>query len=77
MFILYKLSYFYYVPTGCLIALIVGLIVSYITGLNDPAKLNRNLMSPVIHRFLPENPDFGGREMYTAVPIVDSKNNDH
>lgn len=50
------------------------MIVSYMTGLNNPAKLNRNLLSPVIHRFFQENTDLGDREMYTVVPCTDTKN---
>lgn len=50
-FVLYRLSYMYYTAVGCLTAIIVGIIVSYLSGRNQH-KVHRDLLSPVIHRFL-------------------------
>lgn len=41
-------------PVGILSVLIVGMIASYISGPRDLRKINPDLISPVIHRFLPE-----------------------
>ncbi|KAI4465465.1 sodium-coupled monocarboxylate transporter [Holotrichia oblita] len=50
-FVLYRLSYMYYTAVGCLTAITVGIIVSYLSGRNKH-KVHRDLFSPVIHRFL-------------------------
>lgn len=50
-FVFYRLSYMYYTMLGAVTAVIVGVIVSSVTGGNKH-KLNRDLFSPVIHPFL-------------------------
>lgn len=40
-------------PVGILSVLIVGMIASYLSGPEDLRKINPDLISPVIHRFLP------------------------
>lgn len=51
-FLLYRLSYMYYTGLGMIVAIIVGLAVSWATGFNKKAKLHRDLLSPVILRFV-------------------------
>nr|CAH0110367.1 unnamed protein product [Daphnia galeata] len=54
---LYKLSYMWYSACGCLTVIVVGLIVSAITGLQDPRKLNPSLICNVgnnMYWFLPK-----------------------
>jgi len=53
LFPLYRLSYHWINPIGIFSVLIVGSIVSYLTGSNEIEKVDPELMSPVIHRFLP------------------------
>lgn len=55
IFPLYRLSYHWINPIGILTVFTVGSIVSYVTG---PQKLDRvdpELISPVIHSFLPQD----------------------
>ncbi|KRT79021.1 hypothetical protein AMK59_8383 [Oryctes borbonicus] len=52
-FILYRLSYMYYTAVGCSTAILVGIIVSYLSGRNKH-KIHKDLLSPVVHRFLKE-----------------------
>lgn len=52
-FFLYRLSYMYYTALGCITAIIVGLIVSYLTG-NNKEKVHEDLLSPIIYRFIKE-----------------------
>ncbi|OWR53185.1 putative igf2 mRNA binding protein [Danaus plexippus plexippus] len=52
-FFLYRLSYLYYTLVGMLVCITVGSLVSYFTRFNDPAMVHRDLLTPVIHRFLP------------------------
>ncbi|XP_022118462.1 sodium-coupled monocarboxylate transporter 1-like [Pieris rapae] len=52
-FFLYRISYFYYTLIGMLVCVITGSIVSFFTEPNDPAMVHRDLLTPVIHRFLP------------------------
>lgn len=51
-FVLYRLSYMYYTVLGCFTAIIVGVVVSYLSGRNKNKKIHRDLLSPVIYRFL-------------------------
>ena len=48
------MSYMWFTLVGTFITIAVGLLVSYITGFNKPSEVNRDLLTPVIHRFLPE-----------------------
>ncbi|KAL1117556.1 hypothetical protein AAG570_003871 [Ranatra chinensis] len=49
-----QVSYLWYSIIGTGTVLLVGTIVSYLTGFNDPRDVNKDLLTPVIHRFLPE-----------------------
>ncbi|CAB3257362.1 unnamed protein product, partial [Arctia plantaginis] len=53
-FFLYRLSYLYYTLVGMIVCIVVGSIVSYFTGPNDPTMVHRDLLTPMIHRWLPE-----------------------
>ncbi|EDV48739.1 sodium-coupled monocarboxylate transporter 2 [Drosophila erecta] len=53
VFPLYRLSYHWVGPIGILTALVVGALVSLITKPTDVKTLQAELISPVIHRFLP------------------------
>ncbi|XP_038216722.1 sodium-coupled monocarboxylate transporter 2-like isoform X2 [Zerene cesonia] len=52
-FFMYRLSYLYYTFIGMTVCIITGAIVSYFTQPNNPAMVHRDLLTPVIHRFLP------------------------
>ncbi|XP_014260294.1 sodium-coupled monocarboxylate transporter 2-like isoform X2 [Cimex lectularius] len=47
-----QISYLYYTLIGMVIALVVGMVVSYLTGFNDPKKMDKNLFAPAIQRFI-------------------------
>lgn len=49
---LYRISVFHYGLIGCLLVLIVGLPVSFLTGANDPRDVDPRLLSPYIRRFI-------------------------
>lgn len=55
VFPLYRLSFHWINPIGLFTVLIVGSVVSYLTGCNDLASVDPELISPVIHRFLPSD----------------------
>lgn len=50
-FPLYRLSYMYYTPLGTITAIVLGLIVSYLTGHNKNKKIDDNLLSPFVLYF--------------------------
>lgn len=50
VFPLYRLSFHWINPIGVLSVLIVGTIVSFVTGPRDLKKIDPELISPVIHR---------------------------
>ncbi|KAJ0183865.1 hypothetical protein K1T71_000288 [Dendrolimus kikuchii] len=52
-FFLYRLSYLYYTLVGMMVCIIVGIITSYFSQPNDPAMVHRDLLTPIIHRWLP------------------------
>lgn len=49
---LYKLSYLWYSLLGFLITIVVGLVVSILTGSLDTCCLDEDLMSPPVRRWL-------------------------
>ncbi|XP_070158852.1 sodium-coupled monocarboxylate transporter 1 isoform X3 [Polyergus mexicanus] len=53
VFPLYRLSYHWVAPIGTLVVLVIGGLVTWITGARDPSSIDKNLLSPVIHRWLP------------------------
>ncbi|XP_059468470.1 sodium-coupled monocarboxylate transporter 1-like [Neocloeon triangulifer] len=48
---IYHLSYTLYSLTGLVVVLTVGLLVSYMTGFQDPDELDLDLLTPPIQRF--------------------------
>lgn len=54
VFSLYRLSFHWINPIGVFTVIIVGTIVSLLTGGRDLKKIDPELISPVIHRFLPK-----------------------
>lgn len=55
VFPLYRLSFHWINPIGIFSVLIVGSIVSYLTGGRKIDEVDPELISPVIHRFLPKD----------------------
>lgn len=53
-FPLYRLSFLWINPIGILTVLIVGTIVSFMSGAQDLREIDPKLISPIIHRFLPD-----------------------
>ncbi|XP_066599896.1 sodium-coupled monocarboxylate transporter 1-like [Prorops nasuta] len=54
VFPMYRLSYHWVSLIGVLFSIITGLLVSFLTGPRDPASVDINLFSPIIHRWLPK-----------------------
>lgn len=50
VFPLYRLSFHWINPVGVISVLLVGTIVSFLTGPRDLTKIDPELISPVIHR---------------------------
>lgn len=50
IFPLYRLSYHWIAGLGFVSVIIVGLIVSFITGATKIVDIDRNLLTPAIHR---------------------------
>ncbi|KAG8224758.1 hypothetical protein J437_LFUL005327 [Ladona fulva] len=46
---IFRLSYTLYTLTGMVISVLVGLVASALTGLNDPADVDIDLLTPAIH----------------------------
>ncbi|EDW75843.2 uncharacterized protein Dwil_GK14981 [Drosophila willistoni] len=64
VFPLYRLSYHWINPIGVSTAIIVGALVSLVTKPTNMKTLDPDLISPVIHRFLPKE-CFVGRNHHT------------
>ena len=50
VFPIYRLSYHLFAGLGTAVVIIVGGMVTWLTGPLDPSTVNRALLSPVIHR---------------------------
>ncbi|KAG7214205.1 hypothetical protein KM043_001548 [Ampulex compressa] len=55
-FFLYRLSYLWYTWLGFLTAILVGLLVSWLTGSNGHAPADERLYTPFVRRFLRSTP---------------------
>ncbi|XP_065344867.1 sodium-coupled monocarboxylate transporter 2-like [Cloeon dipterum] len=53
-FWVFRISYLYLTVIGFTTMVLIATIVTLITGPNDPRKVHRDLLSPLVHRFLPE-----------------------
>lgn len=51
---LFRMSYMWFTLVGTFITIALGLLVSYITGFNKPCEIDRDLFTPIIHRYLPK-----------------------
>lgn len=51
-FPLYTISFLWYPVIGVLTSVIIGIIVSFITGPNNPRLMDPDLFSPVIRKYL-------------------------
>lgn len=51
VFPLYRLSYHWVAPIGTLVVLVIGGLVTWITGARNPSSIDKKLLSPVIHRY--------------------------
>ncbi|XP_012281008.1 sodium-coupled monocarboxylate transporter 1 [Orussus abietinus] len=56
-FFLYRMSYLWYTWVGFLTAIVVGLVVSWLTGANKYKPEDKKLYTPVIRRLLPSTPN--------------------
>ncbi|XP_053625814.1 sodium-coupled monocarboxylate transporter 1-like [Plodia interpunctella] len=54
VFPLFRVSYHWIAPLGLASTLIVGAIVGYLFDIRDPSKLDAELFTPIIWRWLPE-----------------------
>ena len=54
VFPLYRMSYYLFGVLGSGVCVVVGIIVSFLTGPTDPAKLDPRFVSPAIRVFLPK-----------------------
>ncbi|XP_031776578.1 sodium-coupled monocarboxylate transporter 2 [Apis florea] len=68
-FFLYRMSYLWYTWVGFLTAILVGLLVSWITGLNKCKPGDEKLYTPVIRSFLRDSTTIIKREQETIVEL--------
>ncbi|XP_011310481.1 sodium-coupled monocarboxylate transporter 1 [Fopius arisanus] len=52
----YRISYLWYSAIGCIVTVIIGTLVSFLTGPQDPADLDYDLLSPPIRYLLNRSP---------------------
>ncbi|XP_059468278.1 sodium-coupled monocarboxylate transporter 2-like [Neocloeon triangulifer] len=52
-FWVFRISYLYLTVIGFVTMVLIATLVTLITGPNDPRKVHRDLLSPLVHRFLP------------------------
>ncbi|XP_033749405.1 sodium-coupled monocarboxylate transporter 1-like [Pecten maximus] len=66
-FILYRMSYLWYAPLAALITVVVGLLVSFITGATKPKELDPRLICPFFDIFFPCLPEKIRRKLHFGV----------
>ncbi|GIY22988.1 sodium-coupled monocarboxylate transporter 2 [Caerostris extrusa] len=52
IFVIYRLSYMWYSAIGCLIVIVIGLIVSFLTGPHGKDDVKQDLISPLTRKVL-------------------------
>lgn len=71
---LYRLSYLWYTLAGCLVSMLVGLLVSFVTKPEDPRDIDPALLAPFIRKLIPPrqfpNQPNSDRIIYAYVPTV-------
>lgn len=67
-FPLYTVSFLWYPVIGFLTTVIVGIIVSFITGPNKPSLMDPDLFSPVIQKFLHTEEDVKAKNKLVRSP---------
>ncbi|KAF5303095.1 hypothetical protein FQR65_LT08427 [Abscondita terminalis] len=70
---LYRISYLWYSAIGFTVTIIVGLIISAITGLENPKNVNEELQSPPINRFYKNLPSACKKVLNIPAKSLDSK----
>lgn len=76
---IYRMSYLWYCLIGTLVALIVGLIVSFMTKPLNPKDVDPKLLAPFVRKMIgqrkyPNQPDDGIIYAYGPLPV---QNNGH
>ncbi|XP_067005764.2 sodium-coupled monocarboxylate transporter 1 [Anabrus simplex] len=71
VFILYRISYMWYVPLGCLVTMLVALAVSFLSGGNDLHNVKHQLLSPLVRGFLPVKATTAGRNCLVGYKPVE------
>ncbi|GLH07141.1 Putative sodium-dependent multivitamin transporter, partial [Gryllus bimaculatus] len=69
VFGLYRISYLWYTLVGCLVSVLVGLIVSFATGANDPQKVDPRLLSPSVAWIFADEEN---EKQRTVQPVLES-----
>ncbi|XP_055376440.1 sodium-coupled monocarboxylate transporter 1-like isoform X2 [Condylostylus longicornis] len=70
VFPLYRFSFDWISPIGIFTTVIVGTIVSFLTGPTDLKTIDPDLISPVIHRFLPKECFLTSTEESSNLPMT-------
>lgn len=71
-FPLFEISVYYFCIIGCIISMTVGIAVSFITGANRVGEVKRELLSPLIYRYLPAYSAVSTREVeLSKIPEVE------
>lgn len=73
VFFLYRISFMWYSAIGYLVTVILGLIVSLLTGAENPENLNEDLLSPPIREILQKLPR--GLKEALNIPLKLKQNN--
>ncbi|XP_076754285.1 sodium-coupled monocarboxylate transporter 2 [Xylocopa sonorina] len=70
-FFLYRMSYLWYTWVGFLTAILVGLVVSWITGPNKRAPGDEKLYTPVIRSFLRDSVRLAGKRAREQIELIE------
>lgn len=68
-FILFRISFWYFVCVGSIVVIIVGLIVSWFTNKNQP-RVHPDMLSPMIHCLYSKQEKSLERMTYSSVKVT-------
>jgi hypothetical protein len=74
-FFLFRISYHYYSLIGTVVTVTTGFVINQVINRNGSYYTDRDLISPVCHVLLPNDPETDARAL--EAPVNTPKDNEH
>jgi hypothetical protein len=70
---LHHVSYMYYSLLGILISVVIGVLVSFLTGMNDPTDIDSRLLAPFLRKYFKKTPSAERQVHSFKFDVVDNQ----